>query len=99
MATFVENSGLSPETYQMIMGMLVTVCALPIFYFFCGESFFQGQTLGKATFGLKTKMLNDFDDAPKTKILIRSVLKGIATLTLITPFLLIGTLNFLLLFI
>ena len=92
--TFSQNSKVSPETFQMILIIVFTFFILPIVYFFCGESFFQGRTLGKATFGLQTKMLNNFDAAPKSKILIRSTIKGLATITLVTPFDLLGILNF-----
>ena len=51
MASFIEESKLSAETYEMLITMLFAACALPVFYFFTGETFFKGQTLGKATFG------------------------------------------------
>lgn len=94
MASFIEESKLSAETYEMLITMLIAACALPVLYFFAGETFFRGQTLGKATFGLRTTLLNSFENAPPAKILIRSVLKGFATITLLTPFLLPGLLNF-----
>ena len=53
MARFIQESGLSHETYEMLMAMVVWACFLPILYFFIGERFFSGQSLGKATFGLK----------------------------------------------
>ncbi|MGY8712802.1 MAG: RDD family protein, partial [Verrucomicrobiia bacterium] len=51
MAAFVEESRLSVETYQMLISMMFAACFLPVIYFFCGDAFFRGQTLGKATFG------------------------------------------------
>ena len=52
MAYFIQESGLSQETYEMLMAMVVWACFLPILYFFIGERFFGGKSLGKATFGL-----------------------------------------------
>lgn len=94
MAIFIEESRLSEETYGMLLTMLFAACFLPILYFFCGEAFFRGQTLGKATFGLRTVLLNNYEDAPRGKTLIRAVIKGVSTITLLTPFLLPGLLNF-----
>lgn len=94
MAKFVKEANLSTQTYEMLMSMLLISCFLPVLYFFCGENFFQGQTLGKATFGLRTVLLNNFQSPPFGKLLIRSALKGFASLTLITPFFLPGFLNF-----
>ena len=95
MAKFVKEANLSTQTYEMLMSMLLISCFLPVLYFFCGENFFQGQTLGKATFGLRTVLLNNFQSPPFGKLLIRSTLKGFASLTLITPpFRLFFLLNF-----
>lgn len=94
MAMFIEESKLSEETYGMLLSMLFAACFLPILYFFFGEAFFRGQTLGKATFGLRTVLLNNYEDAPHGKTLIRSIVKGFSTITLLTPFLLPGLLNF-----
>ena len=94
MASFIEESKLSDETYEMLITMLFAACALPVLYFFAGETFFNGQTLGKATFGLRTTLLDGFENAPPIKIFLRSILKGFATITLLTPFLLPGLLNF-----
>ena len=94
MAIFIEESRLSEETYGMLLTMLFAACFLPILYFFCGEAFFRGQTLAKATFGLRTVLLNNYEDAPRGKTLIRAVIKGVSTITLLTPFLLPGLLNF-----
>ena len=55
MSRFIDQSGLSPETYEMLMAMVVWACFLPILYFFIGERFFFGKSLGKATFGLRTR--------------------------------------------
>lgn len=94
MANFVEEANLSSQTYEMLMSMLLISCFLPFLYFFCGEELFQGQTLGKATFGLRTVLLNNSQSHHHAKLLIRSALKGFASLTLITPFFLPGFLNF-----
>jgi len=94
MANFVEEANLSSQTYEMLMSMLLISCFLPFLYFFCGEALFQGQTLGKATFGLRTVLLNNSQSHHHAKLLIRSALKGFASLTLITPFFLPGFLNF-----
>ena len=94
MANFVEEANLSIQTYEMLISMVLISCFRPVLYFFCGENFFQGQTLGKATFGLRTVLLNNFQRPPLGKLIIRSVLKGFASLTLITPFFLPGFLNF-----
>ncbi len=94
MTAFIEGSQLSSQTYEMIVSMAFVACALPILYFFCGETFFQGQTLGKATFGLRTVLVRNYQNVPIGKILIRSIIKGFATITLVTPFLLPGILNF-----
>ena len=94
MANFVEEANLSIQTYEMLISMVLISCFLPVLYFFCGENFFQGQTLGKATFGLRTVLLNNSQSHHHAKLLIRSALKGFASLTLITPFFLPGFLNF-----
>ena len=41
-----------------------------IIFFFAGESFFKGQTLGKATFGLRTVLKDKFEHPSMGKILI-----------------------------
>ncbi|MEJ6620686.1 MAG: RDD family protein [Opitutae bacterium] len=94
MAAFVEESRLSVETYQMLISMMFAACFLPVIYFFCGDAFFRGQTLGKATFGLRTVRFGDYNSPSFGKILIRAIVKGFATITLVTPFLLPGVLNF-----
>ena len=65
MALFIEQSGLSPETYEMLMAMVVWACFLPILYFFLGERFFRGKSLGKATFGLASVKMGG-DGTPPT---------------------------------
>ena len=47
MARFIQQSGLSPETYEMLMAMVVWACFLPILYFFIGRTIFRGKSLGK----------------------------------------------------
>jgi uncharacterized RDD family membrane protein YckC len=94
MATFIEDSKLSIETYEMIMNMLIAACGLPILYFCLGEIFFNGKTLGKATFGIRTEHIDGSENVTLLKAFIRSTLKGLALITLITPFLLPGLLNF-----
>lgn len=95
MAQFILESQLSPETYEMLMAMVIWACFLPIIYFFIGERFFGGQSLGKATFGLKSVRLDE-ENSPPTPIrqFLRTVFKGIGALVLITPFLLPGIINF-----
>jgi uncharacterized RDD family membrane protein YckC len=96
MALFIEQSGLSPETYEMLMAMVVWACFLPILYFFIGERFFGGKSLGKATFGLASVRMSG-DGTPPTPMrqFFRTLLKGLSGLILITPFLLPGLMNFL----
>ena len=94
MATFLEDSQLSAETSEMLLSMMFTACFLPVLYFVCGDAFFRGQTLVKATFGLRTVTFQNFEPPAFRKILIRSIVKGLASITLITPFLLPGVLNF-----
>lgn len=36
MALFIQQSDLSPETYEMLMAMVVWACFLPVMYFFIG---------------------------------------------------------------
>jgi hypothetical protein len=67
MATFIEDSKLSIETYEMIMNMLIAACGLPILYFCLGEIFFNGKTLGKATFGLRLTLIEWYENAPPLK--------------------------------
>ena len=96
MALFIQQSDLSPETYEMLMAMVVWACFLPILYFFIGERFFSGKSLGKATFGLSSVRMDGFDLAPSPfRQFFRAVCKGLSTLLLITPFLLPGLMNFL----
>ena len=94
MATLIERSELSEDTYNMIIFMAFIGFAMPVTYFFCGEYFFRGQTLGKATFGLRSVQIFNSDKILSRKVIIRAVLKGFATVTLITPFFLPGILNF-----
>tara|TARA_B100002019_G_scaffold43485_1_gene36470 strand:- start:177 stop:791 length:615 start_codon:yes stop_codon:yes gene_type:complete len=94
MAKFIQESKLSEQTYGMLIGMLITSLIIPISYFFAGESFFKGQTLGKATFGLRTVLKDKFEHPSMGKILLRSVIKSFASISLITPFMLPGFLNF-----
>ena len=96
MAHFIEQSGLSPETYEMLMAMVAWACFLPILYFFLGERFFGGKSLGKATFGLvSVKMGGDGTPPTPMRQFFRTLLKGLSGLILITPFLLPGLMNFL----
>ena len=96
MARFIQESGLSPETYEMLMAMVVWACFLPIIYFFIGERFFGGKSLGKATFGLTSVKINGDGALPSPmRQFFRTLLKGLSGLILITPFLLPGIMNFL----
>jgi len=96
MARFIEQSSLSPETYRLLMAMVVWACFLPILYFFIGERFFFGKSLGKATFGLRTVRMDGVDLPPSPfRQFFRAAGKGLSSLTLITPFLLPGLMNFL----
>ena len=96
MARFIEQSDLSPETYEMLMAMVVWACFLPILYFFIGERFFGGKSLGKATFGLTSVKINGDGALPSPmRQFFRALLKGLSGLILITPFLLPGIMNFL----
>jgi len=96
MALFIQQSDLSPETYEMLMAMVVWACFLPVMYFFIGERFFNGKSLGKATFGLSSVRMNSAD-VPLTPFrqFLRALCKGLSALLLITPFLLPGIMNFL----
>lgn len=96
MARFIDQADLSPETYEMLFAMAAWACLLPILYFFLSERFFAGQTLGKATFGLRSVSMIDSNDPPSVlRLFLRSTCKGLSSLVLITPFLLPGLLNFL----
>lgn len=96
MADFIMKSDLSPETYEMLMAMVIWACFLPIFYFFIGERFFSGKTLGKATFGIRSVREGNIQiPASPFRQFFRAVCKGLSALVLITPFLLPGLLNFL----
>ena len=96
MARFIQQSDLSPEAYEMLMAMVIWACFLPILYFFIGERFFGGKSLGKATFGLSTVRMDGQDlPIPPFRQFFRSVCKGLSSLILITPFLLPGLINFL----
>ena len=87
---FLENSQLSEETYEMLMAMIFFACLLPSTYFFIGELFFRGQTLGKATLRLRT-----ISARPDLRLFARAVLKGISALSLMSPFFIPGLINFL----
>ena len=96
MSQFIDQSRLSPETYEMLMAMVVWACFLPILYFFIGERFFFGKSLGKATFGLRTVRMDGTDLPPSPfRQFFRAAGKGLSSLILITPFLLPGLMNFL----
>lgn len=96
MARFIHDSNLSPETYEMLMAMVVWACFLPVLYFFIGERYFGGKSLGKATFGLSSVRM-DGQELPSSpfRLFFRALCKGLSALILITPFLLPGLLNFL----
>jgi uncharacterized RDD family membrane protein YckC len=96
MSLFIQQSDLSPETYEMLMAMVVWACFLPVMYFFIGERFFNGKSLGKATFALSSVRMNSEDVAlTPFRQFLRAVCKGLSALLLITPFLLPGIMNFL----
>lgn len=96
MAQFINQSDLSPETYQMLMAMVVWACLLPILYFFIGERFFSGQSLGKATFNLRSVRMDRTELPPSPfRDFFRATCKGLSALILITPFLLPGLMNYL----
>jgi hypothetical protein len=100
MARFIQQSDLSPETYEMLMAMVVWACFLPIMYFFIGERFFNGKSLGKATFGLSSVPMGGENLPPHPfRQFLRALCKGLSALLLITPFLLPGLMNFLFCFI
>jgi uncharacterized RDD family membrane protein YckC len=96
MATFIQESNISEQTFQIIITIFLLSFLLPILYFFCGEAFFQGQTLGKATFGLRTVSFEDHGIPSLLKHLIRAIIKGITTIFLVpSPIILLSMLNFL----
>ena len=96
MATFIQESNISEQTFQMIFTIFLLSFLLPILYFFCGEAFFHGQTLGKATFGLRTVSFEDHGIPSLLKHLIRAITKGITTIFLVpSPIILLSMLNFL----
>jgi len=92
---FLENAQLSEETLEMLMAMIFFACLLPTTYFFISELFFRGQTLGKATLRLRTASVRS--DLPLTplRLFARAVLKGISSLSLMSPFFIPGLINFL----
>lgn len=96
MAKFIQQSDLSPETYEMLTAMIIWACFLPVLYFFIGERFFAGKTLGKATFGLSSVRMDGQLMPPSPfRLFFRAACKGLSTLILVTPFLLPGLMNFL----
>jgi uncharacterized RDD family membrane protein YckC len=99
MAEFLNHSALSPETYEMLMAMVVWACFTPILYFFIGERFFGGQSLGKATFRMRSVPFAGGTHPSAFRIFLRATIKGLSTLVLITPFLLPGLMNFIFCFI
>jgi uncharacterized RDD family membrane protein YckC len=98
LANFLADSKLSPETYEMLLAMLFWACLIPILYFFFGERFFDGQTLGKATVRIKTLSLDGISPISPYRLLGKAIIKGLCSLSLGTPFFLPGLLNFLLCF-
>jgi uncharacterized RDD family membrane protein YckC len=84
MANFIQESNISEQTFQIIISIFLLSFLLPILYFFCGEAFFQGQTLGKATFGLRTVSFEDHGNPSLPKHLIRAIIKGITTIFLVS---------------
>jgi uncharacterized RDD family membrane protein YckC len=96
MATFIQESNISEQTFEIIITIFLLSFLLPILYFFSGEAFFQGQTLGKATFGLRTVSFEDHGIPSLLKHLIRAIIKGITTIFLVpSPIILLSMLNFL----
>ena len=95
MALFIKESGVSEETLSLIGFIVVCAFTLPVFYCFFGEFFFRGKSLGKATFGLQAVSHRDGSSPRFAIALSRSLIKGMAILCLLTPFYLLGLLNFL----
>lgn len=93
-ANFFKERKVSNDTYALVRLIIVCAVALPFLYFFLGECFFRGTSLGKATFGLKAVSMRE--SAPPTFLaaLMRSILKGLATLALFPPLLPIGLVYF-----
>lgn len=74
---FVQQSGIHEKLFLLMIYLLVQL-ALPILYFYIAEKSFEGRTLGKATFSLRTS--NEDGDTPCTaaQVFIRSLLKGLS---------------------
>ncbi len=90
MANFLKERNLSNDTYSLLGLIVVCAFALPCLYFFLGECFFRGTSLGKATFGLRAITMQETSSPSFLAALSRSILKGLATLTLLSPLLPIG---------
>ena len=97
MAGFIEDSGVSTKTIELMALIVVSALCIPPAYCFIGEACFEGKSLGKATFGLQA--LSRTGERPNfIMILIRSTCKGLAILCVLTPFFIPGLINFLVAF-
>ncbi len=95
MANFIQEANISQDTYQIIISIFLSAFLLPILYFFFGEAFFKGQTLGKATFGLRTVSFEHHGTPSMLKYFLRAIIKGVATIFLVpSPIILLSMLNF-----
>jgi len=100
LAQFIENSGVSTKTLELMALIVVSnlcILCIPPAYCFIGEACFEGKSLGKATFGLQA--LSRTGERPNFLMtLIRSTCKGLAILCVLTPFFILGLINFLVAF-
>ena len=88
---FVHSFNFSQQALALLVLVMVIIVALPIAYFFVGDFFFKGKSLGKATFGLQVVTLEKGLPPNFLTSLCRSTCKGLASLILIP----IGLLYFL----
>ena len=87
---FIRSFNPSPQVSMLFLFMSLLIFLFPITYFFIGEFFFSGKSLGKATFGLQTVRVGDSLPPQFLASLGRSMVKGFASLILLP----LGFVNF-----
>jgi uncharacterized RDD family membrane protein YckC len=74
---FIQQSEIYENLFLFFLYFIIHL-ALPITYFYVSEKFFEGRSLGKATFSLKTSNAETTEPCTQSQIFTRSLLKGLS---------------------
>ena len=95
MVEFTEETKPSPEMIVLLLMRTICILCTPFAYWLAGDLFFKGSSLGKATFSQRAVSMRDGGSPNLFSALLRSFVKGMSALALITPFALLGGVVFL----